>query len=145
MTLAKRPLKTRKRFPKRQTFKRMPKALAHMTLPSAQPMSKVSLLPKGTFKTVGTYSSTILGKTKKMDWDTTVNRSRDGAKMTFDVTKDKVKLSGDLNAVIKNHLASLKGTIKRDGKVHQVDMKDINILDQMSMRHAGLEMAMMLR
>jgi cytolysin (calcineurin-like family phosphatase) len=133
MTLAKRPLKTRRRSPKRQK--------SPMTLST---MPKVTLLQKGTFKTSGMYSST-LGKTKKMEWDTTIDSSRDGAKMTFDVTKDGTKLSGDLNAVIHNHLDSLKGTIKKNGKVHHVDMKDINMLDQLSMQHAGLEMAMMLR
>jgi len=80
-----------------------------------------------------------------MEWDTTIDSSLDGAKMTLDVTKDGSKLSGDLNAAINNNLASLKGTIKKNGKVHQVDIKDINMLDQLSMQHAGLEMAMMLR
>lgn len=106
---------------------------------------KFSLLSKGVFKTSGTYSSTTLGKTQNFDWDTTINTDRDGAKMTFDVNRNKLKLSGDLNASIKNHLASLKGTIKKNGKTHQVDLKDINILDKLSVQHAGLEMAMMLR
>jgi hypothetical protein len=132
MTLAKRQLKTRRRPKQKKSVK-------------AAMMPKLSMLPNGTFKTSGTYSSTILGKTNKMDWDTTINSSLDGAKMTFDVNKDNTKLSGDLNAVIKNHLASLKGTIKKNGKVHKVDMKDLNLLDHMSMQHAGLEMAMMLR
>jgi hypothetical protein len=102
------------------------------------------LLSKGIFKTSGTYSSTN-GTIKKFDWDTTLNSSRDGAKMTFDITKDGSKLSGDLNAVTKNHLASLEGTIKNNGKVHQVDIKDINILDQLSVQRAGLELAMLVR
>lgn len=112
-----------------------------------QPMQhmNLSLLSKGVFKTSGTYSSTTLGKTQNFDWDTTINTDRDGAKMTFDVNRNKLKLSGDLNASIKNHLASLKGTIKKNGKTHQVDLKDINILDKLSVQHAGLEMAMMLR
>lgn len=139
MTLAKRPLKTRRRSPKRQTFKQMPMAPMAM-----QPMN-LSLLSKGIFKTSGTYTSTTLGKTQKFDWDTTINTARDKAKMTFAVNRNKSKVSGDLNATIKNQLASLKGTIKKNGKVQQVDMKDINMLDQMSMQHAGLEMAMMLR
>ena len=146
MTLAKRPLKTRRRSPKRKT--RKPKAVMPMQpMTAMQPMQhmNLSLLSKGVFKTSGTYSSTTLGKTQNFDWDTTINTDRDGAKMTFDVNRNKSNVSGDLNATIKNHLASVKGTIKKDGKVHQVDMKDINMFDQMSMQHAGLEMAMMLR
>jgi hypothetical protein len=129
--MAKRPLKTRRRSPKRQ---KSPMTLS--TMPS--------VLQKGTFKTSGMYSST-LGKTKKMEWDTTIDSSRDGATMTFSVNKDNVKLSGDLNAVVKNNIASLKGTINKNGKVHQVDMKDLNLLDQMSMYSTGAQLATMLK
>lgn len=124
-----------------------PVVMPMQPMTAMQPMQNMnlSLLSKGVFKTSGTYSSTTLGKTQKFDWDTTVNTDRDGAKMTFDVNRNKMKLSGDLNASIKNHLASLKGTIKKNGKTHQVDLNDINILDKLSVHHAGLEMAMMLR
>ena len=136
MTLAKRR-KTRKRSPKRKTLKRQPKALASM--PS------LSVVPLGAYQSSGTYVSTISGKTQKMDWDTRVNSTRDGAAVNFELNKDGSKLSGDLNASFKNHLASVKGKLTKNGKVHQVDLKDVNMMDQLSMQHAGLELAMLAR
>jgi hypothetical protein len=134
-----RKQKARKRTARKQKARKQ-KARKQKAL-----MQTMPVLSMGTVKTSGTYSST-LGEIKKMDWDSTINSSRDGASITFDVNKNNTKLSGDLNAVVNNNqLTSLKGTIAKNGKVHQVDMKDLNLLDPFSMQRAGLEIGMMIR